>query len=87
MGKRSKIRQKGHGIKNVDDVTRPNSELISTLMNHQDIASAWYFGKSKSYERYMKFDIFDDIDKKIFHEVIYIPVSSTCVGVFPFFLN
>lgn len=70
MGKRSKIRQKGHGIKNVDDVTRPNSELISTLMNHQDIASAWYFngsvfGKSKSYERYMKFDIFDDIDKKV----------------------
>lgn len=77
----------------VHDVTRPNSELINTLINHDDIASAWYFngsvfGKLKSNERRLKFDILDDIDKKVkFFMKWYIPLSSTCVCVFPFFLN
>lgn len=70
MRKRSEIRKRGQGIKLVDDVTRPNSELITTLINHDDIASAWYFngsvfGKLKSNERHVKFDIFDEIDEKV----------------------
>lgn len=72
MRKRSEIRKRGHGIKLVADVTRPNSELITTLINHDDIASAWYryfngsvFWKLKSNERRVKFDIFDEIDEKV----------------------
>lgn len=70
MRKRSEIRKRGQGIKLVDDVTRPNSELITTLINHDDIASVWYFngsvfGKLKSNERRVKFDIFDEIDEKV----------------------
>lgn len=72
MRKRSEIRKRGQGIKLVDDVTRPNSELITTLINHDDIASAWYryfngsvFWKLKSNERRVKFDIFDEIDEKV----------------------
>lgn len=70
MRKTSVIRKRRHGIKLVDDVTRPNSELITNLINLDDIASAWYFngsvfGKLKSNERRVKFVIFDDIVEKV----------------------
>lgn len=70
MRKRSVIKQKGSGLKLVDDVTRPNTELITALLKHSEISSAWYFngsvfGKLTSNEKRVKFDILDDIDRKI----------------------
>ena len=70
MKKRSEIKQKGNGQKLADDVTKKNSELITTLLQHEDIDSAWYFNgsvfaKLKDSDHHVKFDIFDDIDKKI----------------------
>lgn len=69
----------------MDDVTRPISELITTLINQKDIVSAWYlnesvFGKLKSNERRVKFDIFDDINEKVklFMKWLYNSVSYMC---------
>ena len=54
----------------LDDVTKPNTELITALLKHSEISSAWYFNKSvfgklTSNEKHVKFYILDDIDKKI----------------------
>lgn len=69
MKKRSDVKKLGHGMKLVDDVTRPNTELITALLKHPEITSAWYFNGSVygklSNERRVKFDIFDDIDAKV----------------------
>jgi hypothetical protein len=70
MKKRSDVKRNGKGLKLVDDVTKKNSELITTLLNHEHIDSAWYFNgsvfaKLKGNDRRVKFDIFDDIDNKI----------------------
>lgn len=69
MKKRSDVKKLGHGLKLVDDVTRPNTELITALLKHPEITSAWYFNGSVfgklSNERRVKFDIFDDIDAKV----------------------
>ena len=67
MRKRSEIKQRGNGLKLVDDVTRPNTELITALLKHSEISSAWYFdgsvfGKLTSNEKRVKFDILDDIE-------------------------
>ena len=53
----------------VDDVSRHNMGLITRLLKSENIESAWYFNcavyaKTKSGKR-MKFDIFDDLRKKI----------------------
>lgn len=68
MKKRSDVKKLGHGLMLVDDVTRSNTELITALLKHPEITSAWYFNRSVfgklSNERRIKFDIFDDIDAK-----------------------
>lgn len=66
MKKRSDVKKLGHGLKLVDDVTRPNTELITALLQHPEITFAWYFNGSVygklSNERRVKFDIFNDND-------------------------
>lgn len=70
MRKRLEIRKRGYGIKLVDDVIRLNLEFIIILINYDDIVFVWYFnglvfGKLKSNECCVKFDIFDEIDEKV----------------------
>lgn len=53
----------------VDDVTKHNMGLITRLRNSGKLSSSWYFncavyGKTEEGIRY-KFDIFDDIDKRL----------------------
>ena len=36
MRKRSEIKQRGNGLKLVDDVTRPNTDLITALLKHSE---------------------------------------------------
>lgn len=67
MKTRKFMREKGHRI--VDDVTRLNTGLISRLLLHDNIKSAWFFngyvfGLTKQEER-IKFDIYDTIDTTI----------------------
>ena len=57
---------KQHGHKLVDDVTKKNTELISRLLKHQKIDSAWFFngfiyGKTTEGKRY-RFHLFSDIE-------------------------
>lgn len=54
----------------MDDVIRLNLEFIIILINYDDIVFVWYFnglvfGKLKSNECCVKFDIFDEIDEKV----------------------
>ena len=56
-------------LKLVDDVTRHNMGLISRLWKHDKVEGAWYYNcsvyaKTKAGKR-MKFDIFDDLSKKL----------------------
>ncbi|KAH3727950.1 hypothetical protein DPMN_053896 [Dreissena polymorpha] len=67
MKKRTPIKTKGFRL--VDDVTKRNQGLISRLLLHPDIKSAWFlngsvFGQTTSDER-IKFDIFDNVDNTI----------------------
>ena len=60
---------KEHGHKLVDDVTKKNTELISRLLAHEKIDSAWFFngfiyGKTSEGKRY-RFDLYTDIDAVI----------------------
>ncbi|VDI46843.1 Hypothetical predicted protein [Mytilus galloprovincialis] len=53
----------------VDDVTKSNMELITRLRDSDQLDSAWYFncavyGKTEVARR-LKFDIFDDIAKRL----------------------
>ncbi|KAK3097281.1 hypothetical protein FSP39_008330 [Pinctada imbricata] len=69
MRKRSEVKSKGHGIRLADDVTRANSILIQKLNDNHHIEQGYYyngsvFGRMKSGQK-MKFDIHDDIDKKM----------------------
>ena len=57
---------KQHGNKLVDDVTKKNTELISRLLKHEKIDSAWFFngfiyGKTIEGRRY-RFDLFSNIE-------------------------
>lgn len=57
------------GFKLVDDVTKQNMALITRLRNCEMLESAWYFngsvyGKTESETR-IRFNLFDDIEKKI----------------------
>ena len=57
---------KQHGNKLVDDVTKKNTELISRLLKHEKIDSAWFFngfiyGKTTEGRRY-RFDLFSNIE-------------------------
>uniref|UniRef100_K1PQS8 Uncharacterized protein n=1 Tax=Magallana gigas TaxID=29159 RepID=K1PQS8_MAGGI len=51
------------------NLSTSNTELITALLKHPEITSAWYFNGSVygklSNERRVKFDIFDDIDAKV----------------------
>lgn len=54
----------------VDDVTKHNMDLIGKLRDQKDIDSAWYFNcgvyaKLKSSGKRVKFDICDDIHRKL----------------------
>lgn len=67
MRKRAGMKTCGYRL--VDDVTKLNSNLIRTLLEHRSIDSAWYFngavyGKTVAGKR-LKFDLHDDIDYKI----------------------
>ncbi|KAH3828884.1 hypothetical protein DPMN_130868 [Dreissena polymorpha] len=67
MRKRTPMKNKG--FKLVDDVTKRNQGLITRLLLHPDIKSAWFFNgavfaQTNSEER-IKFDIFDNIDNTI----------------------
>ena len=58
------MKKAGHRI--VDDVTKMNAKLISELLDHKSIDSAWYFngsvfGRTTDGKR-VKFDLYDDID-------------------------
>ena len=60
---------KEHDHKLVDDVTKKNTELISRLLKHEKIDSAWFFngfiyGKTTEGKRY-RFDLFSDIEAVI----------------------
>ena len=60
---------KQQGYKLVDDVTKKNTELISKLLKHDKIESAWFFngfiyGKTTEGKRH-RFDLFSDIDTVI----------------------
>lgn len=46
MKKRPDVIELWHGLKLVDEVTRPNTELITTLLKHPEVTSAWYFNWS-----------------------------------------
>lgn len=67
MKTRKIMREKGHRI--VDDVTKLNTGLISRLLLHPDIKSAWFFNGSvfglTAREERIKFDIYDNIDNTI----------------------
>ncbi|KAK3090655.1 hypothetical protein FSP39_013416 [Pinctada imbricata] len=63
MKNRSKVKKEGNGVRLVDDVTRANAELITRLMRHEDVESAWYFNCAVygSFQgKRVKFDITDD---------------------------
>lgn len=67
MKHRKIMKQQGHKL--VDDVTKKNTELISRLLRHEKIESAWFFngaifGKTQEGRRY-KFDLFSDVNKVI----------------------
>jgi predicted RNase H-like nuclease (RuvC/YqgF family) len=69
MRKRSAVKQTGKG-KLVDDVTKPNIELISALTEYEQVESAWFFNgsvfaKMNNNPRKVKFDITDDLRTKI----------------------
>ena len=60
---------KQSGNKLVDDVTKKNTELITKLLKHDKIDSAWFFngfiyGKTKEGRRH-RFDLFSNIDAMI----------------------
>lgn len=60
---------KQHGHKLVDDVTKKNTELISRLLKHEKIDSAWFFngfvyGKTTEGKRY-RFDLYSNIEAVI----------------------
>ena len=64
MKKRSDMKKAGHRL--VDDVTKMHAKLISELLDHKSIDSAWYFngsvfGRTTDGKR-VKFDLYDDID-------------------------
>lgn len=68
MRKRSSIKALRNKVKVTDDVTKDNSELISKLLKDERMNSAWYFNGSvygQCGNRRIKFDLFDDIDKKL----------------------
>ncbi|KAK3088586.1 hypothetical protein FSP39_020918 [Pinctada imbricata] len=70
MKKRSVVKKLVHGLRLADDVTKLNSSLIDCLNAHDSIESAWYFngniyGKAVNGDRRIKFDIYDDIPKKV----------------------
>ena len=72
-GKTSQYRRRIQGGRNkgfrlVDDVTKANMELIKRLAQLEAVQSAWYFNgavNGKISDRRMKFDITDDIEKKV----------------------
>jgi hypothetical protein len=69
MRKRSAVKQTGKG-KLVDDVTKPNIELISALTEYEEVETAWYFNgsvfaKMNNNACKVKFDITDDLSVKI----------------------
>lgn len=60
---------KQQGYKLVDDVTKKNTELISRLLRHEKIDSAWFFngfiyGKTTEGNRH-RFDLYSDIEAVI----------------------
>ena len=60
---------KQQGYKLVDDVTKKNTELISRLLRHEKIDSAWFFngfiyGKTTEGKRH-RFDLYSDIEAVI----------------------
>jgi hypothetical protein len=72
MKKRSDIKkltsENDDKIKVSDDVTQDNAALISRLLQDHRISAAWYFNGSiygQCGQRRIKFDIFDDVEKKI----------------------
>ena len=61
------MKRAGHRL--VDDVTKLNAKLISKLLDHPSIESAWFFngsvfGKTNCGKR-MKFNLYDDIDAAV----------------------
>ena len=56
-------------VRLVDDVTKHNMGLITSLRNCKELESAWYFNCSvygKTFdEKRMQFDIFDNFNNKI----------------------
>lgn len=67
MRHRKVMKEQGHKL--VDDVTKRNTELISRLLKHEQIDSAWFFngfiyGKTTEGKRY-RFDLFSDINAVI----------------------
>lgn len=67
MRQRSLMKTAGHRM--VDDVTKMNTGLISRLLLHERIESAWYFngavyGRTREGKR-LKFDIYCNIDETI----------------------
>ena len=67
MKHRKTMKQQGHKL--VDDVTIRNTKLISRLLEHKKIDSAWFFngfiyGKTTEGKRY-RFDLYSDIDAVI----------------------
>ena len=67
MKTRSTMKTAGHRL--VDDVTKMNAKLISELLDHESVDSAWYFngsvfGRTTGGKR-LKFDLYDDVDAAV----------------------
>ena len=69
MRKRSDLKKvTGGKIRLVDDVTKPNADLITALLAREEIESAWYFNGfvyGQVDGKRVKFDLLDDVDQKL----------------------
>ncbi|KAK3105844.1 hypothetical protein FSP39_007000 [Pinctada imbricata] len=68
MRKRSVIKKAQGNVKLVDDVTELNAKLITRLINHDQIDSAWYFNGrvfGQVNGKRIMFDLYDNVDEKV----------------------
>ncbi|KAK3100751.1 hypothetical protein FSP39_024704 [Pinctada imbricata] len=68
MRKKSVIKKAQGNVKLVDDVSELNGKLITRLINHDQIDSAWYFNGrvfGQVNGKRIMFDLYDNVDEKV----------------------
>lgn len=68
MRHRSAVKDSPGNVRLGDDVTKENRDLITRLLEHDSITSAWYFNGSvygNVKDKRVKFDILDDTEHKV----------------------